>query len=592
MKRKAVKSYASHAGYTKQSRYAESEIGTVRKNWKGRLTIALVYPNSYHVGMSNLGFQTVYRLLNEIEHVVCERAFLPEDNSPARGRILTIESERPISDFDIVAFSLSFENDYPNVLTILQKAGIPLTSNDREDPLPLVIAGGVACFLNPEPLAPFIDCFLIGEAEALLPRFLNFYSSDLTREACLKTLARNVPGAYVPAFYRATYTAEGTLDSFEPICDVPVKIGRMFVENLSDVPTFSCILTPDTVFDSTFLIEMARGCPHGCRFCSAGYIYRPPRFRPLSLLEQCLQEGGKLTDKIGLVGATILDLPNIKELCDQAIKKNNSISFSSLRADSLSPEIVTILRQSNVKTATVAPDAGSERLRNVINKGITRDDIFNAVETLVAGGIPNIKLYFMIGLPTETIDDVEAVVELCKQIKQRFLASSRKTARMGTITISLNPFVPKPSTPFQWAAMDDVPTLKKKIGQVRNGLRKMANVRVIAESPRLTYMQALFSRGDRRSAQILSFIQKTPGNRTRVLKESVVNPDFYALRERPLDELLPWDFIDHGIHKSFLKREYERAKEGKKTLPCDVKSCTLCGVCEKKRPYGINTPAP
>jgi len=216
MKGKAVKSYASHAGYTKQSRYAESEVGTVRKNWKGRLTVALVYPNSYHVGMSNLGLQTVYRLLNEIEHVVCERAFLPEDNSPARSHILTIESEKPISDFDIIAFSLSFENDYPNVLTILQKAGIPLTSNNRGDPPPLVIAGGVACFLNPEPLAPFIDCFLIGEAEALLPRFFDFYSPDLAKETCLKMLARNVPGTYVPAFYRTTYTMEGALDSFEP----------------------------------------------------------------------------------------------------------------------------------------------------------------------------------------------------------------------------------------------------------------------------------------------------------------------------------------------------------------------------------------
>ena len=565
----------------------DAEIGTIRKPWKGRIKVALVYPNVYHVGMSNLGFQTVYDLLNTLEHVVCERAFLPDENETTSHRIFSIESGKPISAFDIIAFSVSFENDYPNILTIIEKSGLPLLSVDRENPHPLVIAGGVVFFSNPEPVAPFIDCFLIGEAEVILPQF--FETDCLERIAqdkkrCLKTLAQNVPGTYVPQFYTATYYPDGSLEAFEPVCDVPDKVQRRYLADLNSFSTCSAILTPDTTFEDTYLIEVGRGCSHGCRFCSAGFVYRPPRFRHHSTIDKCLLQGESMTDRIGLVGAAVTDFPDLNKLCGHAFEKEIRISFSSLRADALSPELLSILRQSETKTATIAPDAGSERMRKVINKGITEEEIINAAEILVAEGIPNLKLYFMVGLPTETMDDVEAIVSLCKKIKHRFLKSSRARKRIGEITVSLNCFVPKPFTPFQWVAMDEVQTLKKKIKKVKEGLKRVANVRVHSDVPRWAYIQALLSRGDRKVAQILLLANKNSGNWPKTLKESPVNPYFYIYRERAIDEQFPWEFIDNGINKSFLKEEYERALEEKTSPPCPMESCHICGVCDPNFP--------
>ncbi|MBW2192448.1 MAG: TIGR03960 family B12-binding radical SAM protein [Deltaproteobacteria bacterium] len=568
---------------TLHQRFVETETGTIKKDWTGRIKVALIYPNRYAVGMSNLGFQAVYHLLNRIDHVVCERAFLPEKNTSATRRVTTIETGSFISDFDIVAFSFSFENDYPNLLTILDRERLPLWSSDRGTPHPLLIAGGVACFLNPEPIAPFIDCFLIGEAEAILPRFFDtslFDLLEMDRASCLETLAQNIPGTYVPAFYRPEYTRDGTLLAFEPTADVPTTIKRVFVNNLSESPCCSTVLTPETSFERTFLIEVGRGCPHGCRFCASGYIYRPPRFRSLSLLSECLQRGASLTDRIGLVGAAVSDLPGITRLCERVDPDNVRLSFSSLRADALSNELIAVLKKNRVKTATIAPDAGSERLRNVINKGLTETDILKAAENLVSAGIPNLKLYFMLGLPTEMPEDVDAIVELCKKVKHNFLKSSRTRKRIGEISVSISSFVPKPFTPFQWVAMEDMQTLKKKIKKVKSGLKRVSNVTVHADVPRWAYIQALFSRGDRKVAQVLSLAHDNQGNWPKTFKASPANTDFYVYRKRALEELLPWDFIDHGIEKSFLAKEYRRALQNKTSPPCPMKSCNLCGVCE------------
>jgi radical SAM superfamily enzyme YgiQ (UPF0313 family) len=540
---------------------SEPELGTIHKDHRGRTRIALIYPNTYAVGMSNLGFQTVYRLLNDFDEVVCERAFLPREGPFSTEDVRTVESHRPLNYFDIIAFSISFENDYPHVLNLLEKAKIPSLSSHRTSDHPLVMAGGVACFLNPEPLAPFMDLMVIGEAESVLPDFFRIYDPGLERDVVLKMLAQTVPGVYVPSFYRVEYDGRGILKTWEPTMDVPLKILRAYVPDLSRVSTTSTVISKSASFGSTFLIETGRGCPHGCRFCSAGYVYRPTRFRSLEQLSQSLDEGMALTDRIGLVGTAITDLPDLKQLCDRVKGSGIRVSFSSLRADRLSEEVISVLRKSRVKTVAIAPDAGSQRMRNVIKKGITEQDILSAVEKLVSGDIFNIKLYFMIGLPTELMEDIIAIVDLCKRVKQVFLLASRIKQRMGTITVSINPFVPKPFTPFQWAAMNDMNTIKAKMNTIKAGLKSVANVRIIMEKPLQAYTQALLSRGDRRAAEMLLILARSRGNWPKFLRESIIDPDFFALRERDYGELLPWYHIDQGFHLDLLERENEKAKK-------------------------------
>ena len=558
-----------------------AENGTIRKGWHNRVRVALVYPNRYKVAMANLGFQTVYRLLNAMDHVVCERAFLPEPEEGDRA-VVSLESGRRFVDFDCVAFSISFENDYPHVLTLMQIAALPLRKANRGVSLPLILAGGVAVFLNPEPLAPFFDCFLLGEAENLIDPFFQGFDPKENRHTHLQDLARNVPGVYVPAFYQDEYNENGTLRAITPIEDVPEKIKRIYAADIESAATQSTIVTPNTGFEDAYLIEVSRGCPHGCRFCAAGYLYRPPRTRSLSSLLQAMETGAETTRKIGLVGTAVSDLPDLKALCVEGQNRDLQLSFSSLRADALDDELIKALKSGRLKTATIAPETGSSRMRQVINKGFDEEDILSAAEKLVAGGIPNLKLYFMVGLPTEEEEDVQAIIALVKQIKHRFLRSSKARGHMGTITVSLNCFVPKPFTPFQWSAMDEVGLLKRKIKSVKGGLKKVSNVRVHADVPRWAYIQALLSRGDRRVGQLLALTHDNSGNWPQTFKTSQVNADFYVHRERTQEELLPWDFIDHGIDKEFLWNEYSRAVAAKSTQPCpmDPGNCKICGVCK------------
>jgi radical SAM superfamily enzyme YgiQ (UPF0313 family) len=563
---------------------AAEEIGATRKDWRGRTSVALVYPNHYHVGMSNLGLQTVYGLFNRVDDVVCERVFLPEPDAAAAGRLTTFESGRPVAEADIIAFSISFESDYPHLLSLLDQAGIPLHAADRSAAYPLVIAGGVACSLNPEPIAAFVDCVLIGEAELIIPEFLKVFDPREAREGLLRRIARAVPGAYVPAFYRVDYTAAGTVAAFVPVAEAPERIARPYLRDISAAPTCSTVITPHTAFGRSFLVEVGRGCPHGCRFCSAGFVYRPPRFRTEESLSQTIAQGLEHTHQVGLVGAAVSDLPGIGALCRRFADGDVTMSFSSLRADALSPELIAALRRSRVKTATIAPEAGSERLRRVINKGIREDQVLQAAAALVEQGIPNLKLYFMVGLPTETREDVAAIVALVKRIKHEFLRSSRARRAIGTLTVSVNSFVPKPFTPFQWAAMAEIADLRGKIKQIKAELGRVPNVRVHSDLPRWACIQALLARGDRRVADILLRVHANAGNWPQALKSVAVNPHFYVLRERDLNEVLPWDFIDHHISKAFLRDEYRRALEGRPGVLCRVDSCRLCGVCEDEAP--------
>ncbi len=558
----------------------EAEQGTIFKGWNNRVRVALVYPNLYTVAMANLGFQTVYQRLNAMAHVVCERVFLP-DPEDGDNAVRSLESGRPLHDFDCVAFSLSFENDYLNVLTILQKAALPLRSANRGFSLPLIIAGGVAVFLNPEPLAPFFDCFLVGEAEAALVPFFDRFQPGRDRRATLLELAREVPGVYVPRFFRPQYNPDGTLLRFSPIEAVPRKVRRVYADRMDTFATDTVVVTRQTSFEDAYLIEVSRGCPHGCRFCAAGFIYRPPRIRSLPELLHSMETGAAVTRKIGLVGTAVSDLPALKALCAQGLEKDLQLSFSSLRADALDSELIAALKAGRLKTATIAPEVGSIRMRTVINKGLSEDAILSAAENLVAGGIPNLKLYFMVGLPTERDEDIHAIVALVKQIKDRFLGASQVRGRMGAITVSLNCFVPKPFTPFQWAAMDSPGELKRKIKTVRTGLKKIPNVRLNADMPRRAHLQALFSRGDRRVADLLRMAHRNNGNWPQTLKATVLDPGFFVLREREEGECFPWDFIDHGIDKSFLWNEHQRAMQGKPTKACPMEpaNCKLCGVC-------------
>jgi radical SAM superfamily enzyme YgiQ (UPF0313 family) len=565
----------------KYEKRLDGEIDFQRKGWQNKIRVALVYPNHYPVGMSNLGFQTVYRLLNTMDYVECERVFLP-DSGHSRTDVASLESASPLQAFHCVAFSLSFENDFINILDILQKAEFPLLSAKRGASLPLILAGGVSCFLNPEPIAPFIDCFLLGEAEAILAPFFEAFDPDCDRKKFLLEAARELPGVYVPAFFKPQYDGRGLLSRFSPIEDVPGEITRVYANDIGSFATDSIILTKDTSFEDAFIIEVSRGCPHGCRFCGGGYVYRPPRFRPIDRLKKSMKTGARQSGKIGLLGAAVSDLPDLKTLCRLGRELDCQLSFSSLRADALDADLISSLKGGRLKTATIAPETGSQRLRQVINKGLEEESILEAAESLVACGIINLKLYFMIGLPTETQEDVSAIASLVKKIKHRFLKSSRARGRMGTITVSLNTFVPKPFTPFQWTAMDELKSIKRKIKVVRQDLKGIANVRVHADVPRWAYVQALLSRGDRRIAELLSMTLDNNQNWPQTLKNTSVSADFFVLRERSRDELLPWDFIDNGLDKNFLWKEYQWALAGKAgpVCPMDPENCRLCGVCK------------
>ncbi|MCG6919342.1 MAG: radical SAM protein [Deltaproteobacteria bacterium] len=563
------------------------ETGAVIKDWGGKIPIALVYPNRYFLGMSNLGFQTVYHRLNRLPNVVCERLFLPESEDMAAASSgpgpLSLESQRPMADFHIVAFSLAFENDFTNLVHLLQLGKLSLYSSRRHQHEPLVVAGGVATFLNPEPIAPFIDVFLLGEAENLLEDFIRAWEEildhDFSRKEQLTHMVKRVSSAYVPSFFQVEKDPDGRLISFEPLLDIPKKIPVRPASLEREEPITSTITTPHTEFPDTVLVEIGRGCGRGCRFCAAGFVYRPVRHRQSDKVVRAALDRSPQGGKVGLLSSAVSDHPDIDTICLQLRKAGIRLSVSSLRADSVTPTMLDSLRQSGLHTVAIAPEAGSQRLRQMINKNLTEKHILDAVNAVVSAGIPNLRLYFMIGLPTETEEDIRAIIQLVKRIKHEQLVIGRGQKRLGTITLSVSSFVPKPFTPFQWVPFCDLSVLKQRIKKLKRGLGAVANVKVHADVPRWAYIQALLSRGDRQLAPLLAILGQQNSTWSKATKAVNVNPEFYVYRERERQELLPWDFIDHGVTKDYLWHEYQQALAGKTTEPCDPENCVACGVC-------------
>jgi radical SAM family uncharacterized protein len=550
----------------KAKRILEKERGTIHKSWGGRIAICLIYPNSYHVGMSNLGFQTVYQSLNAEEDVVCERAFLPDPEElqeyhNSQTPLFSLESQRPLSDFDILSFSISFENDFINILAQLGLAHIPLESHLRERGYPLVMAGGVAIFLNPEPLSEFFDLFVFGEGEEVIGEFLEVYRETFSgkgrveKDDFLRRLS-GVEGIYVPKFYQVIYAEDGKIEAMEPKPGFPQCVKRRWIRELDRFPVRSTLFTPDTEFSEMTLVEVNRGCPRGCRFCAACFVYHPFRNRTLPLLESLSEKSLLKKNRIGLTGTAVSDYPYLLPLCESILSQKKGISIGSLRVDGITPPLIQCLKEGRIQTVAIAPEAGSERLRKVLKKGYTKEEILKTIDTLIENGLFQIKCYFLIGLPGETEEDVRAIVLLAKRIRHQILSNRKGQKERWRLVLSVNPFIPKPATPLQWVPLEEVDTLKKKLKVIQSGIKGEKGMEMIHDLPKWAYIQALLSRGDRRVGKILMTAYRCRGNWGQAFRETNINPDFYVYRRRDLDEIFPWDFIDHGIPKERLKEEY------------------------------------
>ncbi|MES1255491.1 MAG: radical SAM protein [Acidobacteriota bacterium] len=548
------------------------EVGYVTKPHGARLRVALAFPNTYWVGMSNLGFQTVYRLFNAEPDVVCERFFLPPKQElaellVARAPLVTLESQSPVADFDVVAFSVSFEWDYVNVLTLLRLAGIPRRASERTARHPLVVLGGAVTFVNPEPLAPFVDAVAAGEGELLVPSLRRAFAAASDRQDLLRHLSLE-RGYYVPAFYEPEYGPDGSIAAYRASGDAPLPVRKAALRTTEAVdPPVTSIFTPDTEFGSRFLVEVVRGCANLCRFCWAGYNYLPVRAFPTERILQLAQEARAHASRAGLVSIALCDHPDIERILARLNEMGYGISPASLRLDDLTEPIVRALRQSGERTITIAPETGSDRLRRVINKTVTNDEILNSAELIFASGIENLKLYYMICLPTETDDDLVAIRDLTLEIRDRMLKHARARGQLGRVIASVNPLIPKPGTAYQWLPMSDAQTIDRKIKRLRSLVADIDNVYFNIKSERHSYYQALLSLGDRRVAPVIEAAEENGQNWRAAVADTGVDADFFLFRDRSHDAMLPWDIIDGGMKASFFHAEFDKGLREEWTLP-------------------------
>ena len=545
--------------------------------------VAIVYPNTYFVGMSNLGLHIIYEEINLRNDSVCERIFLPEKKEleaydKTKTPLMSVETQRPMHQFDVVAFDVTFEMDYFHIPLMLRHGRVPIMGKDRTEFDPIVIAGGPCATFNPEPFADFIDAFIIGEGEGIVSRVLDIIRDGkmegLDRHAILRQLA-DISGVYVPSLYVPIYSEDGEFKGYDIAEGVPKTIKRHFEMLTSGGETV--VATNYTEFGAMYIIEVARGCGRHCRFCMAGYCFRVPRVRPLDILKEGVERAEKLGKKVGLMGAAISDYPEVDELVNYIRSKDMRYSCASLRADSLTQAVVDGLADSGQKTITIAPETGSERLRRVINKGISEEHLQNAATLSAKSGIQHMRLYIMIGLPTETDEDIEAIVGLA----ERTQAHMEKVGCKGRLTLSINPFIPKPFTPFQWMAMDNQKAVEKKLQYIKKALQKNRRIEVLVESPKEAYIQGVLARGDRRLGAVIAACAADRGSKSfkSELKAAGLDMDEMNYRERSFDEFLPWSHLDMGMQEGYLEMEWKRSIDEAYTPPC-AKGCKRCGVCK------------
>ena len=545
--------------------------------------VAIVYPNTYFVGMSNLGLHIIYEEINLRNDSVCERIFLPEKKEleaydKTKTPLMSVETQRPMHQFDVVAFDVTFEMDYFHIPLMLRHGRVPIMGKDRTEFDPIVIAGGPCATFNPEPFADFIDAFIIGEGEGIVSRVLDIIRDGkmegLDRHAILRQLA-DVSGVYVPSLYVPIYSDNGEFKGYDIAEGVPTTIKRHFEMLTSGGETV--VATNYTEFGAMYIIEVARGCGRHCRFCMAGYCFRVPRVRPLEILKEGVDRAEKLGKKVGLMGAAISDYPEVDELVTYIRSKDMRYSCASLRADSLTQAVVDGLADSGQKTITIAPETGSERLRRVINKGISEEHLQNAATLSAKSGIQHMRLYIMIGLPTETDEDIDAIVGLA----ERTQAHMAEVGCKGRLTLSINPFIPKPFTPFQWMAMDNQKTVEKKLQYIKKALQKNRRIEVLVESPKEAYIQGVLARGDRRLGAVLAACAADRGSKSfkAEMKAAGLDMDEMNYRERSFDEFLPWSHLDMGMDDGYLEMEWKRSVDEAYTPPC-VQGCKRCGVCK------------